>query len=140
VNTLHRIFQISNAIALLAWCAIVALPHWHLLDRVVFYSVVCLLCIIYCYLIFAARSLDTQKPSGSFTSLAGVVALFKTPRIVLAGWVHFLAFDLVLALMIRSDAAVHGIPHAALIPVYLLTLLLGPAGVLVYMALRWFYI
>jgi Domain of unknown function (DUF4281) len=140
MRLLNNVFQISNALALLGWAAILILPNWALLDRVVFFCITCLLCVIYCYLIFAARSVDTEKPVGSFTSLAGIIALFKTPRVVLAGWVHFLAFDLVLGLMIRSDAAMHDIPHAVLIPVYLLTLLLGPAGVLVYVALRWFYI
>jgi Domain of unknown function (DUF4281) len=140
LNLLTIIFRISNAIALLGWIAIVFLPHWQALDRMVFYSVVCLLCTIYCYLIFAARSVDSEKPRGAFTSLAGVISLFKTPRVVLAGWVHFLAFDLALGLMIRHDASIHNIPHAILIPVYLLTLLFGPAGVLLYLGLRWFYI
>jgi Domain of unknown function (DUF4281) len=50
--------------------------------------------------------------------------------------VHFLAFDLVVALYIRADANAHGIQHLWLIPIYLLTLMFGPAGLLVYFGLR----
>jgi hypothetical protein len=54
------------------------------------------------------------------------------------GWVHFLAFDLAVALWIRSDAAAAGIAHGWLLPVYALTLMFGPAGLLLYLAIRVF--
>ncbi len=72
---------------------------------------------------------------GGFGSLKGVISLFKIPRVILVGWVHFLAFDLMVALWIRADAAPLALSHRWLIPIYLLTLMFGPAGLLVYLLL-----
>ena len=73
---------------------------------------------------------------GSFASLAGVISLFKSPRVVLAGWIHYLAFDLMVGLFIVTDAVRQGIGHGWLLPVLLLTLMFGPAGLLMYLAMR----
>jgi hypothetical protein len=73
---------------------------------------------------------------GSFGSLKGIISLFKSPRVILAGWVHFLAFDLMVALWIHSDAGPLAISHWWLIPIYLLTLMFGPAGWLVYLVVK----
>ena len=67
-----------------------------------------------------------------------MIALFKSPRVVLAGWIHFLAFDLMVGLYIVTDAAQRGIGHLWLLPALFLTLMFGPAGLLLYMAMRYF--
>jgi hypothetical protein len=95
-----------------------------------------LLAVLYVYLLVGARKLDTEPVRGGFGSLKGVISLFKSPRVILAGWVHFLAFDLMVALWIRSDAAPLAISHWWLVPIYLLTLMFGPAGLLVYLVVR----
>jgi Domain of unknown function (DUF4281) len=82
------------------------------------------------------RGLDTEPVRGSFGSLKGIISLFKSPRVILAGWVHFLAFDLMVALWIHSDAGPLAISHWWLIPIYLLTLMFGPAGWLVYLVVK----
>ena len=33
-----------------------------------------------------------------------MISLFKSPRVVLGGWIHFLAFDLMVGLYIVTDA------------------------------------
>jgi Domain of unknown function (DUF4281) len=136
MNQLQLFFKVATAASLLGWILILLLPAWAHTERAVRWGVGTLLSLLYVYLLFMARHLDTEKPRGSFFSLRGVISLFKHPRIVLAGWVHFLAFDLLVALWIRSDAAALSISHWMLIPVYLLTLMFGPAGVLAYMLLR----
>ena len=65
-----------------------------------------------------------------------MVSLFKSPRVVLAGWIHYLAFDLMVGLYIVIDASRLGIAHWWLIPALLLTLMFGPAGLLLYLAMR----
>ncbi len=66
-------------------------------------------------------------------SLDGVMALFASPWAALAGWVHYLCFDLFVARWMMHDAPDAGYRLA---PVLLLTLLFGPAGLLCYLALR----
>lgn len=74
--------------------------------------------------------------SGNFNSLPGVAALFSNSWLLLAGWVHYLAFDLFVGSWEARDAAAHRIPHLAIVPCLLLTFLFGPAGWLLYLILR----
>ena len=136
MQQLNLLFKIATAIAMLGWALIIAAPGWALTGKVVSTGVAGLLAVLYVYLLVGARRLDTEQVRGSCASLKGVISLFKSPRVILAGWVHFLAFDLMVALWIRADAAPLGLSHWWLIPIYLLTLMFGPAGLLVYLLVR----
>ena len=74
--------------------------------------------------------------TGGFDSLAHVQLLFTSPWVALAGWVHYLAFDLFMGAMIAREAMNHGIPRLALIVVLPLTFLFGPIGYLAFIVLR----
>lgn len=73
---------------------------------------------------------------GGFGSLAEVTQLFSNPWILLAGWVHYLCFDLFIGSWEVRDSQAHGIPHLAVIPCLILTFLFGPVGLLLYFVLR----
>src|SRR6185436_20157970 len=66
------------------------------------------------------------ETEGGFTSLAGVRALFSNQWLLLAGWVHYLAFDLFVGSWELRDAQQHRIPHLVMIPCLILTFLFGP--------------
>ena len=72
--------------------------------------------------------------SGGFTSLDAVAQLFSHRWALLAGWIHFLAFDLFVGSWIAADGSARGVGPLALFPVLLLTLLFGPLGFLAYLA------
>ena len=55
---------------------------------------------------------------------------------LLAGWIHYLAFDLLIGTWETRDARERGLPHLLLVPCLVLTFLLGPAGWLLYMGVR----
>jgi hypothetical protein len=69
-------------------------------------------------------------------TLAEVALLFRNPWMLLAGWTHYLAFDLLVGSWEVRDARPRGLPHLLLLPCLALTFLFGPAGWLLYMALR----
>jgi hypothetical protein len=73
---------------------------------------------------------------GDFRSLAGVMALFDAPYGVLAGWLHFLAFDLFVGAWIVEDALRRGVPAWARIIPLPLTFMFGPAGLGLYLLMR----
>lgn len=73
---------------------------------------------------------------GGFSSLPLVALLFSNPWLLLAGWIHYLAFDLLVGAWEVRDAQQRGIPHLLVIPCLALTFLFGPAGWLLYMTLR----
>jgi len=73
---------------------------------------------------------------GSFETLAGVRQLFTNDWALLAGWVHYLAFDLFVGAWIARDAEQAGVSRWFLIPVLPLTFLFGPAGYLLFQILK----
>ena len=76
------------------------------------------------------------RSEGGFSSLASVSALFENPWALLAGWAHYLAFDLFIGGWEVRDAQQRGIPHLLMVPVLVLTFLLGPGGFLLYLLIR----
>ena len=74
--------------------------------------------------------------SGGFTSLPAVAMLFSNPWLLLAGWTHYLAFDLFVGSWEVRDARDRGMPHLLVLPCLALTFLFGPAGWLLYLAMR----
>jgi hypothetical protein len=75
---------------------------------------------------------------GGFSSLSGVSTLFDNPWGLLAGWTHYLAFDLFIGGWEVRDAQRRGIPHLLVVPALVLTFFLGPSGLLLYLAIRSF--
>jgi hypothetical protein len=73
---------------------------------------------------------------GGFGSLEQVAQLFENRALLLAGWVHYLVFDLFTGSWETRDAAARGIPLWAVIPCLVLTFLLGPVGLMFYLAMR----
>jgi Domain of unknown function (DUF4281) len=136
LSQLNLLFRIATGIALVGWAVIILAPTWEYANTVVWRLVITNLGLLYLYLVFFARIPGIEKTRGSFMTLDGIIALFKNPKALLGAWVHILAFDLVAALYIKTDAAQHAIDHLWLVPVYLLTLMFGPAGLLAYFILR----
>ena len=63
-------------------------------------------------------------------------ALFTRPEATLAGWIHYLVFDLFVGAWIARDAVRRGIHPVAVAPCLVLTLMFGPVGLFCYAALR----
>jgi hypothetical protein len=57
---------------------------------------------------------------------------------MVAGWTHYLAFDLLVGNWEMRDATARGIPYALVLPCLVLTFLFGPAGWLLYVIVRLF--
>lgn len=135
---LDRTFQIASTAALIGWLGLFFLPGQVLAHPQVMAAIVLLLCVIYLYTLILGRRHDEPGtgPKGHFRSMRGVLKLFQSPRAVLVGWVHFLAFDLMIGLFILYDATAQGIGHLWILPCLFLTLMFGPTGLLSYFILR----
>ena len=77
-----------------------------------------------------------NERTGGFGSLAQVHALFSNDWLLLAGWVHYLAFDLFVGSWQVRDARKHHFPYLLVLPGLILTFLFGPIGFLLYCAIR----
>jgi predicted membrane protein len=79
---------------------------------------------------------NARELSGGFGSLDAVAQLFAHRWALLAGWIHFLAFDLFVGGWIAADAWARRIGRVPMLPLMVLTFLFGPAGLLAYLTLR----
>lgn len=130
----ETLFSICGNAVLPGWLLLVFAPRWKWTVRLIA-SVLLpgLMAVVYIYLI----ATNIGKAEGGFGSLAGVAALFQNRNLLLAGWVHYLAFDLFVGCWEVRDAQRLGVRHGFVIPCLALTLMLGPAGLLLYLFLRW---
>ena len=65
-----------------------------------------------------------------------MATLFQKRELLLAGWIHYLAFDLFIGAWETRDAPRNQIPHLVVIPCLVMTFMLGPIGLLFYFAIR----
>lgn len=129
------LFSIANTLALAGWMilglAIVA--RWRAVrDLVPGLVIPLILATVYTALI----AIHWWGAEGGFNSLADVGKLFQSDWVLLAGWVHYLAYDLFIGTWIARDAEARQIPRWILIPVLPLAFLFGPAGLLLWVMLR----
>ncbi|MEO0724627.1 MAG: ABA4-like family protein [Bacteroidota bacterium] len=129
------LFQICNTVVLPAWLLLIFAPRWKWTPRIVLSGIVIFLCIIY------AMGLTEAIEKGgldltSFGSLPNVMELFTEASAVLIGWVHYLAFDLVVGCFIVKNAEEHDINQWLVAPCLLFTFMLGPVGFLLYWIIR----
>lgn len=130
-----QLFTICNTIALSGWLVLlIASPFWFDFDKLLIGIVVTLFAIIYAWNIIAYFNF---RNAGDFGSLDSLMVLFTDKRMVVVGWVHYLAFDLLTGIWMKKNAIKHGISHAAIIPCLLFTFMLGPLGLLLYFLVRW---
>jgi hypothetical protein len=129
----QQVFSVANAVTLLAWNMLIVLPGQPWVTKIITTKVVpSLLAVLYTGIVV---SLFGRTPGG-FSTLVDVGILFSNPWLLLAGWVHYLAFDLLVGSWELQDAREHGIPYWAVVPCLALTFLFGPAGWLLYTILR----
>ncbi len=131
--TAETLFSICNTGVLPGWLLLVFLPRWQWTTRLIT-SVLLpgLLGVVYLYL----AATYFRSAEGGFGSLAGVASMFANPHVLLAGWVHYLAFDLFVGSWEVRDAQQSGVRHWFVIPCLFVTLMLGPVGLLTYLTIR----
>lgn len=133
------LFTLANALALPAWALLVFAPRWRFTKLLVLSGAwPAGLALAYAALL-TGHYLGAHGAEGGFGSLGQVAALFKNPWALLAGWVHYLCFDLFVGAWEARDAQRRGVPHGALVPALGLTFLVGPVGLLVYFGVRRFF-
>lgn len=134
------IFGAANLLAMISWAALILLPRWPALLSALLYLVVGLLSLLYAGILVSllggfvdpGGSLD----GGSFSSIAGVQALFSAKGGLTLGWVHYLAFDLFVGLWIARDADAKEFSRILQAPILLATFMAGPVGLMLWLVIR----
>ena len=132
--TPEQVFDICGKLVLPAWLLLIVLPKWEWTRKLVFHAwIPMLLGIAYVYCFYHAWPFPE---GGGFGSLQEVMIAFTSPWLVMAGWIHYLAFDLFIGAWEVRDAQRRGINHFLVIPSVIFTFLAGPAGLLLYFIIR----
>ena len=130
----ERAFLVCTYGVMPAWLLLAFAPQWPWTQRLV-HSLLIPLLLVPVYV--GGLVLSGGGPEGgSFSTLPGVMALFTDPLTVLAGWVHYLIFDLFIGAWEVRDANRRTVPHGYVIPCLFLTLMVGPVGLAAYLLLR----
>lgn len=139
--TPEALFHDCGIAAMLGWLCLLSTPLWpkHLRERwprlIGGITIPALIAAVYTGVILT----HWGGHPGNFNSLDGVMQLFTSRWLVVAGWVHYLAFDLFVGGWEIADSRLRRVPHLVLIPILLLTFLFGPIGYLGYLVLRSFF-
>ena len=126
------LFSVGGALAMLGWVSLLVsplIPKWS--DRVAGIALPVLLSALYVFIAF-----QPNETGGGFETFAAVTELFSNPSALLAGWIHFLAFDLLVGAWICRTGRAENIAFLWVIPTLPLTFLFGPAGFLAFCAVR----
>jgi len=98
---LERIFSLAGMVVLPCWILIAVAPRWKWSQRLATFVAPLLIACVYGWLLLGHAS----PKGGGFSSLAQVAVLFSSPYALLAGWIHYLAFDLFTGAWEARDAA-----------------------------------
>ncbi|PJZ84611.1 ABA4-like family protein [Leptospira harrisiae] len=127
------IFQIANGVTLLSWLVLILSPNQLKVIRLLrFFISGFILGGVYIFLIL----IGSGEAEGNFSSLESVRSLFANDYVLLAGWIHYLAFDLFLGTWEVEDGSKVGMNRWILVPILALTFYFGPAGFVLYLILR----
>ena len=121
------LFGLAGMAAMAGWTVLVLAPRrWAALNAFPALVIPAGLSALYAALVLR----HFAGAGGGFGSLAEVAELMSDPWVLLAGWVHYLAFDLVVGASSarRMDAA--GVSRLVQAPLLLTIFLFGPAGFL----------
>jgi hypothetical protein len=127
---LETMFIVAQAVALAGWVPLFALP-WVGRGRALPWarSAAALLCLL--YLAYFLPHFAAIPRDGGYT-LAALGRAFDVPQLLLAGWIHYLIFDLWVGAWQAEDAERRGMSHASLLPCLFATMMIGPLGLLIY--------
>jgi len=130
----ETLFSFASTLVVPGWLLLVFAPRWRWTNRILGSAALSLV-LAALYLVLVAWRMPGAE--GGFGSLEDVDRFFRDPYLLLAGWIHYLAFDLFIGAWEVRDAQRLGLPHLLVVPCLVMTFLLGPIGLLAYVLLRW---
>jgi hypothetical protein len=128
-----NLFKTANAFVIPGWLLLLLVPNWKYTLPLIRYGIVVVLAALYAYLILSSIS---GFNSESFSTLENVKHLFQNDDAVLAGWIHYLAFDLLIGTHIVEQAKLHQVPRWLYVFTLPLTFMFGPMGYLLFVVMK----
>jgi len=128
------VFSIANMMVMPMWILMVFLPKWKVTQFLINYKVIPLvLSLLYVIYVIMAIQIGGMM---DFGSLASVMNLFTEEHAVLAGWIHYLAFDLLIGMWMLDQNKELKLNQLVVAPCLLGTFMFGPLGFLIFMGCK----
>ena len=131
----NTIFDLSSLLVMPFWALMILLPGWSWTRRIIRSPwIAAPAALLYTVLVLpdaASIFTDVTNPS-----LEVIAPLLGSPAGATVGWVHFLAFDLLVGRWAFLDARERGIPWWLSSPTLFFVLMLGPVGFLGHLLVR----
>ncbi len=132
----ETLFQAANLWIMPFWVLMILLPYWQWTRRIVSsWWMILPLALLYAW--FLLPQVGALLPVLASPTLPAIATLLGDPSGAAIGWVHFLAFDLFVGRWIYLDSRKRTISAWLVSPCLFLTLMVGPVGLLLYLAIRW---
>lgn len=131
--TVTDLFSWANTAVLPFWLLLMVLPRARWVTHVLVPFVVPgILAVAYTVCVLSTVGAGPVD----FTSLEAVRAMFQSDVAMLAGWLHYLAFDMFVGAWEARDAVRERVPQLLLVVCLFFTLMFGPMGMLMYLLVR----
>ena len=127
------IFSFGNTFVLIGWILLLFIPGWKYTFTIITNGVIIVLATIYTILI--GSGIGNFNPD-SFSTLQNVKVLFQDDVAVAAGWLHYLAFDLLAGVYIVKSSQKLDIPRWLYTLPLPFTFMFGPFGFLLYFIIK----
>jgi len=125
----------ASVLIFVPWALLIVAPRWRYTEPVSFGAAIVLLLAA---AVYTFGYLTSPEEGASLISLDGIKNLFRSKEMLLTGWLNYLSFCLLVGTWQVHDARQEKIPHLLLAPSLILTMVTGPAGLLLYLILRFF--
>lgn len=129
-----EVFSISGMITAPMWALMIFLPKWKVTQIFIKFKIIPLiLSLIYGFYIIQAIQIGGMM---DFGSLSSVMTLLTEENAALAGWIHYLAFDLLVGIWIVNQNKTLQIHQVIIAPCLFATFMFGPIGFLLFMIIK----
>lgn len=129
------LFSALNLAAVCGWLVLIFTPrHWRALTVMPRYAVPGAIALVYTALMGAYL----VQSGGWYGSIAQVRQLFASDPVLVAGWGHYLAFDLLVGVMLADRMDRAGVHRVIQAPIFVTIFMFGPTGWLLGVVTEWF--
>jgi hypothetical protein len=125
----------ASVLIFIPWGLLILAPKYRYTETIAFVAAVVLLVAAAW---FTIQYLTDTEEGGSLLSLEGFNRLFRSEQMLLTGWFNYLSFCLLVGVWQVNDSQREKIPSLFVAPALIMTMITGPAGLLLYLVIRFF--
>jgi Domain of unknown function (DUF4281) len=135
IMSADNFYWYASVLIFAPWALLMFAPKFKYTEKIAFG---CAILLLLAATFYTFAYLRAENAGGDLFSLEGFKNLFRSKEMLLTGWLNYLSFCLLVGVWQVHDSENEKIPHLFVIPSLLLTLVMGPGGLVVYLLIRYF--